>query len=754
MKQTQIINHLIQNFKDLTSTTWHPSNELLEKIAEYLALFEEQLFQSIDTINDNLLRLINERLEINKSIYRNFIDRTAKKGIIFNYHQKIEICEVINKPQINFINWYIENIGNHKNLIRFLEEVQQKKNTKFIALDNYLRDDPKKSTIIESIFCSYVYSWFSEDKVHKALNPDCRNQYIEDYWAHLNQFHRLQMSREQGLVIVNLDEIISQDISYTDHLEIIFTLIVETYHKLSNHCYLAIIISDDIKQKWQLISEITIFSEKFLEYPINKSYFRWQKIQKDTLNYIENINQDDCHFEKGNEGFTYKDCYLTYEEDFERCILLFEKNERDERKISCPKCRTLQVQGNSYPVLGVRSWECKNIFCGHKSKYNRGKRYSLASIIKQEAILNNDNLIEKKLLKKWRKDIVKVTSLKEIYEFLIKFYSLFGDTILIYQNQENLSYTLFSRYIQDINFSETIVKDNKNKWVNHYKSLSFFKRFLVDKNKKNTTDLKNLSNVDELFLYHGDAFTTLCELDSNSLGGAVTSPPYYNAKEYSQWNNMYCYLYDMYNIIKELYRCLKKGSPFILNIFDYFDNESIIVFSGMGKKRLILSSYMSFICRYVGLTQLGNIAWDKGEIEGNRNFNQGNYSPYYQAPLNCWEHLLIFSKGIPSFPVSELPKIIQEKPIFKIIKGKNTYGHSAPFPEAIPKLLLSMISKEETIIDPFSGSMTTGRVAVKNALKSINIELHLEYCQLGLQLLKNERHVKPDLQQIQLSLFD
>ncbi|MFM7367916.1 MAG: hypothetical protein ACKO2Z_08975, partial [Sphaerospermopsis kisseleviana] len=99
----------------------------------------------------------------------------------------------------------------------------------------------------------------------------------------------------------------------------------------------------------------------------------------------------------------------------------------------------------------------------------------------------------------------------------------------------------------------------------------------------------------------------------------------------------------MYNIAKELYRCLKPGSPCLFNIFDYFDNENIIVFSDMGKKRLILSSYMSFIFRYIGFEHIGNIAWDKGEIEGNRNFNQGNYSPYYQAPLNCWEHILIFS---------------------------------------------------------------------------------------------------------------
>jgi len=51
-----------------------------------------------------------------------------------------------------------------------------------------------------------------------------------------------------------------------------------------------------------------------------------------------------------------------------------------------------------------------------------------------------------------------------------------------------------------------------------------------------------------------------------------------------------------------------------------------------------------FLLRRVGFELQGNTAWYKGEIEGKRNYNQGNRSPYYQAPLNCWEHCLVFRK--------------------------------------------------------------------------------------------------------------
>ena len=45
-----------------------------------------------------------------------------------------------------------------------------------------------------------------------------------------------------------------------------------------------------------------------------------------------------------------------------------------------------------------------------------------------------------------------------------------------------------------------------------------------------------------------------------------------------------------------------------------------------------------------GFQVRGNIVWDKGDIEGKRGFNAGNFSPFYQAPFNCWEHVLVFRK--------------------------------------------------------------------------------------------------------------
>jgi DNA modification methylase len=268
-------------------------------------------------------------------------------------------------------------------------------------------------------------------------------------------------------------------------------------------------------------------------------------------------------------------------------------------------------------------------------------------------------------------------------------------------------------------------------------SIAYRSLFLYLRKRPNTGmyELLNIGPDHFTQLYQGDAYEVLSALPENSIDVVVTSPPYYNAREYSVWPNIYCYLYDMYNISNMIYRTLKPGGIFLLNIFDYFDNENNIVFSTMGKKRMILGAYMIQVIRKSGFLLLGNTIWHKGEIEGKRNFNQGNMSPYYQAPHNCWEHILLFSKGKSDNQIL-LPTILRKNPVIKIINGVNVLGHSAPFPDEIPNLLLNNFAG--VVLDPFSGSMTTGRIARKKGICSINIELHTEYCELGLELMQKD----------------
>src|SRR5699024_7755517 len=47
---------------------------------------------------------------------------------------------------------------------------------------------------------------------------------------------------------------------------------------------------------------------------------------------------------------------------------------------------------------------------------------------------------------------------------------------------------------------------------------------------------------------------------------SVTSPPYFNAREYSQWDNLILYLFDMLRNAKAVYSSLKKNGVYAYNI--------------------------------------------------------------------------------------------------------------------------------------------------------------------------------------------
>lgn len=91
----------------------------------------------------------------------------------------------------------------------------------------------------------------------------------------------------------------------------------------------------------------------------------------------------------------------------------------------------------------------------------------------------------------------------------------------------------------------------------------------------------------------------------------------------------------------------------------------------MGDKRMILGAYIIDLFERIGFKIYSNLIWNKGEIQGNRNFNQGNNTPYYQAPLNCWEHIFVFSKGEIDPKFEDLTSQIKNiKPYIKYVKGK------------------------------------------------------------------------------------
>lgn len=764
MNSNKLAETLTADFNRTLETNWEPPNELRMALERLTGHFTRRGLKTFASRKRSLIASINRKFRFNSEAFRLLLDTAAENRIFFNYHDKMRLLDFLNFDSRNdFRNWLKNkslDIGVEKILDAAFSPITGKETRR--RLYQEIEVSGKKEDIFQALFGAYIFRCYDEKEMHQYFNPDCRRGqvYYECFYDHLKAFYADVLKREPSLIYLVVDERLRNSLhNGTSFRDAILTFIKTAHERLANHCYFAILIKPMVQRskdtQWELCSDIILFAEKYDEVYLKKGYFNAEKIATQTRQHIPNIDENKARFDLANEGFFYKDCFILAPVEASRevpgethspysLLILFQKNQRDETRIPCPACRCLNVQGNSYPVFGVRSWECRNPFCPDRSKFNRGKRYQVASLIKQEAIEREENLIPIESLRKWRLDVVAISDEQKIEDMLIRHYTLHGDTVIFINSSTSAREIEGRRVIR-----EMFARNNYETGIRkRFFSSAFFHRFRIEKvAKKRKKELfPNISDVDGVEIYHGDSYEVLQALPENSFDGAVTSPPYYNARSYSQWSNIYCYLYDMLNIQMQVYRVLKPGSIFLFNIFDYFDNENNIVFSAMGKKRMILGAYMIHLFQACGFRVCRNIMWHKGEIEGKRSFNQGNMSPYYQAPHNCWEHVLVFSKGPPRKEIEKWPYILYAKPVIKMVKGKNRLGHSAPFPPEIPKLLLNRLGDDSVVLDPFSGSMTTGRTAYRHGVKSVNVDRNMEYCKLGLKLLRNESN--------QLTLFE
>ena len=191
----------------------------------------------------------------------------------------------------------------------------------------------------------------------------------------------------------------------------------------------------------------------------------------------------------------------------------------------------------------------------------------------------------------------------------------------------------FSETKDYVHYFDTIYCDLvKKKYQSEYEHADKKFNSFLDNSKSN------------LKIVWGDCLNALKKMDSESVQLMVTSPPYYNAREYSQWRDVNEYLDDMTEILKETYRVLDNNRVWVFNVGDIFDNPNTKTKSVWGKQRIPLGAYFTKIFEDIGFTFVDDFIWDKGEVQSERNKNSGTPYPLYQYPLNCYEHILVFHK--------------------------------------------------------------------------------------------------------------
>ena len=250
---------------------------------------------------------------------------------------------------------------------------------------------------------------------------------------------------------------------------------------------------------------------------------------------------------------------------------------------------------------------------------------------------------------------------------------------------------------------------------------------------------------DGVTLYHGDNVQAMREsIPDASIDLVVTSPPYDNLRTYGG------HTWDFEGIAAELWRTIKPGGVVV-----WIVNDATVDGSETGT-----SFRQALHFKDIGFRLHDTMIWNKGGFS-DVGSTQTRYGPVV-------EFMFVLSNGNPSTfnplkdrrnavpfrkisgtvkdasgaarPASNIGKVLGEFGIrfndWMIPPDRNS-AHPAPFPESLARdHILSWSNEGDTVLDPFSGSGTTIKMARLMGRKGIGIEIHQEYCDIAVERLR------------------
>ncbi|MEO5357165.1 MAG: thermonuclease family protein [Nitrospirae bacterium YQR-1] len=231
-------------------------------------------------------------------------------------------------------------------------------------------------------------------------------------------------------------------------------------------------------------------------------------------------------------------------------------------------------------------------------------------------------------------------------------------------------------------------------------------------------------------------------LTDNSVHLVITSPPYWQLKDYGTddqigFQESYeSYINNLNLVWKECSRVLHPGCRLCINIGDQFARS---VYYGRYKVIPIRTEIIKF-CETIGFDYMGAVIWQK--VTTCNTTGGATIMGSFPYPRNGilkldYEFILLFKKqGTAPVPTKE------QKELSIITKDDwNTYfsghwyfsgakqdRHIAMFPEELPARLIKMFSfSGETVFDPFLGSGTTVLAAHNLGRNSVGYEINSDF---------------------------
>lgn len=237
-------------------------------------------------------------------------------------------------------------------------------------------------------------------------------------------------------------------------------------------------------------------------------------------------------------------------------------------------------------------------------------------------------------------------------------------------------------------------------------------------------------------VYHHSA-TDMKHVPDGSVGLAFTSPPYNAGKDFDENLNLHEYFALIRDVAAEVYRVLKPGGRYIVNI------------ANLGRKPYVpMTAYYYAIHMGLGFLPAGEVVWRKGK-GANGSCAWGSWRSAKAPRLrDVHESLLVFTKDRfdrldkGSTDVSASDFMAGTLSVWDIQpESAKKIGHPAPFPVDLASRVIKVFSYvDDVVLDPFNGSGTTCVAAVENGRHYVGYDISADYCELaGDRITKTRR---------------
>lgn len=265
----------------------------------------------------------------------------------------------------------------------------------------------------------------------------------------------------------------------------------------------------------------------------------------------------------------------------------------------------------------------------------------------------------------------------------------------------------------------SVLIDHDNEMVRTIIYKEYFSVCNKNKMQLHTESYDYLKNV----IVNADTISTMKLLQDESIHLTFTSPPYYNARDYSIYPSYKHYLEFLSEVFKEVHRVTKEGRFLILN-------TSPIIIPRISRshssKRYPIPFDIHPYLMNSGWEFIDDIIWVKPEASVKNRIGgfMQHRKPLAYKPNSVTEYLMVYRKSTEKLLDWNLKQYnwntIKESRVEEGYESTNIWKidpcfnkvHSAVFPVELCKRVIQYYSfKGDLVFDPFAGSGTVGRTA-------------------------------------------